>query len=236
MLVVSAIILSTPLLGRAITPSIYAPEDVVGISEEIYTSLKNVTCDYHSTEACGPLVDQLAGSVVMRVEHAGEMYIIREPYDLPIIQTWIPDGLYSVDNKQYLVKNGYKILLPEGKKLKRLMTVARNGGATGISEEDFAALMTTCESADMNDSCHTAYTRGQEIFAQLQGSIIMRVEHTGELYYINPFNDPSPSAVYPLSNSGNLSVSNTIANNALEIKAAIITEITTGKGKYFKVQ
>lgn len=222
--------LMNPFLSHAATQAVTVPADAIGITEKTFTELQNATCDYHSEARCGTLIDQLAGSVVLRVEHAGEMYVVNQPYDLPLIQRWIPDGLYTTGSRLYLVKNGYRIMLPSGKKLQRIMTVAKNGGAVGVSESDFLALMTTCESADMNDECHQRYNHGQELFEQLGGSMIMRTEHAGELYYINPFNDPSPSAVYPLGEKG------VLKNNATTVSPDLIAQLMTGKGKYFKVQ
>lgn len=226
---------SMSLAQYASAADITAPKDVIGITEVTYETLKNVTCDYHSNARCGTLVDQLAGSVVMRVKHAGELYFVSQPYDLPILKRWLPNGLYRTEEGKFiLVKDALKIPLPANKIAKRTQALVKNDAVIGVAESDFAALMTTCEGSDV--ACIARYQRGQSLFQHLAGSIIMRVEHAGELYYVNPNEEPSPSAVRPWLDETQTALSSSVSTTAIVTPSSLIAEMTTGKGVYFKKQ
>lgn len=226
------------------------PSDITGISEKTYTALKNARCDYESTVRCGSLIDQLAGKVVMRTEHNGEMYIVSEPFDLPLIKRFLPNGFYAIkqgDNKTYyLLIDGYKIFMTGKNAFQRLLDIAKNDGVIPVSENDYGSLMMQCEYyPDTNpnytlveyQTCIKKYDVGQELFRRLEGRLIMRVEKAGELYYVDPTSDPSPSAILPINEpiiGGDHSFFFYMKQRAMSEKISLMRSILLGNDKFLK--
>lgn len=232
-----AIMSIVPFMGHAKDLQISLPDGAVGITEATYQELKNTVCT-GGTPECGTLVDSLAGKIIFRAEHLGEMYIVSEKDELPspIIRRYVPNGFYKTrengKTKYFLVQDSYTIPLKKSNAFYRLNNLAENDTVVPVSENDFAAMGITCEGS--SESCLTQYALGQTLFKQLWGKMIMRVENNGELYYVNPF-DNNASALIPFDNltANSEKPFAKIKEYAVHVPASVMKLIDSGKNRYY---
>lgn len=185
----------------AATPVSFPPE-AVGIDEETFQVLEDINgkgCNPDTsgqTNSCPAIAKELNGDIVFRAEAQGEMYrfqFVGAPgaWD-GLLERYLPDNFYKADGKYYWVANGYALEMKKGKAFKKFMR--RIGqyepSYTGVSEEDFSSMLTTCEYYGGDrapyDACVAKYERGQKIGERLQGKIVMRTQLDGSLYYVQP--------------------------------------------------
>lgn len=187
---VGLIAVGAPAMASAEKP-IDIPRGAIGISEEVYTHLKNADkyeCPTVPTPATceDPYYSELKGSVVFRAEHFGEMYQVNEGDGMPFLTRYLPNGFYKTKtDKVYWVGNGRSVLLERGSTLKKLKTVARENMVTTISAEDYNLLYEGREGIEPILSQEDRIRAGQ-LYSRLDEQVVMR-EDTGELIHVEAY-------------------------------------------------
>ncbi len=189
-------LLSLSVLGLIVSSPVNAttrPVDTMSISELTFTQLQQAHCYFTSPKHCDSIVEQYAGQIVQRVDTSGALYWINDADGLPIVNHYLPNGFYTGGSTTILAVNGFRYSLTADNAYDRLIRLVNQGGVTGVSEADFAALMKTCEKhqsvtsalSQSYDTCVQERIRGKSLFGSLKGRVIMRANHHGELYYVH---------------------------------------------------
>lgn len=232
-LLVLALIL--PSLTNAMTVINLTP-DIIGVSESVYQELLGSRC-YNTVESapgdaiatalgrlCDPIFQDLEGSVVLRAQHVGEMYLINTADVLPIRNRYLPDGFYRVKNRYYWLADGYKHKL----KLKNIYSAFLETAAAGdsrvtpASDLDIQAL--ACLDYGEGSTCTSIISGHEELYDNLQqrliGRVIMAAESDGQLYFIPYINE-----IDGLTNMSNDQLFTYIQNNAVKTAEKTMVEI-----------
>lgn len=151
--------------------------EAIGLTEADYYTLKDSHCyfseadapsdavkSYHSGMFCDPLLAQLAGQIIFRAQHGGEMYRVNDADGDDSLIRYLPDGFYKAKNTLYWVANGERVRLPKGDAYRRVMLVAQRS----------RGMITYIKTTSMNT----------ERQAALRGRIVLIVDDNGRLAYV----------------------------------------------------
>jgi hypothetical protein len=143
---------------------------------------------------CDALLARFENKLVMRVQHHGELYWINTGDGVPPVNRYLPDGLYATSQNAFLVSNGTKLRLQKGEAFEAILAIARSGShfITTISNNDVQLMLGSCEYYGEGDplqdsafqACVSRYNAGRVLGARLAGRIVMNVDDSGKLFYI----------------------------------------------------
>lgn len=211
--------------------------DIIGISESSYKELLDSRCynvaDSASSDAittalgrlCDPIWEDLEGRVILRAQHAGEMYLVDTSDILPIRYRYLPDGFYQVKkNRYYWVADGYKHKLKLKNIYSAFLETAIKGDSrvTPASDLDIQAL--ACLDYGEGAACSDVLMGREELYDNLQqrlvGRVIMAAESDGKLYFIPDIDEIDDLTV--MSNSQLLTY---IQNHVVKVPEKTIGEM-----------
>lgn len=221
-------------------------KEIVGITEDTFQQLQTSHCSYEqpagmvSTKRggyCDPLIAQLEDAIVMRVEAHGEQYWINTGDGLPVVNRYLPNGMYTTGKKLYWVQGGFVQQLKKGRAFSTILRSSQwqDSVTTPISNADFDRMMRSCEYYGVDNpttnpqyqACVLEYNQGQITHTQLQRSIVMKVQDAGMLYYIPAGGDSNPVSINKrvLVNGQRMSLYTYLKSQAIYTQQSIIDEM-----------
>ncbi len=195
--------------------------EAIGVSEANFQELRTSHCYMNSVDApdtavssevsgmlCDPLLARLAGHIIFRAEHAGEMYQVNDGDGLPSIVRYLPDGFYQANGKLFWVANGRRTRLPDGDSFRRiLLTVQRTPS------------MATYVNSD-------ALTTAQQI--SLHGRILVLVDQNNSLGYMAETfgsDDPQAANIITLAQKNSSELEQMIGIDLIQTRLSLIKKL-----------
>jgi hypothetical protein len=192
------------------------PSDSVGVTEVTYQQLKAAHCYYDGSQPdtavrsshlgawCDPIVAQLAGQVIFRAEHHGELYLVNDGDGWPTVTRYLPDGIYQAGDTNYWVANGLRTRLPAGDEYRRILLTAQRN----------ASMITYVSSANFSTEQQTS----------LRGRIVVMTDQNGALGYVA---DPIyGEGIRTLSQKNSAEFMEVIGQEVIHIKKSTIKKLT----------
>ena len=188
--------------------------DAIGITEADYYTLKSSHCYYEGAPStavhsavtgalCDPLLAQLAGQIVFRAQHYGEMYQVNDGDGWGPLTRYLPDGFYEAGGTLYWVAEGRRTRLPESDGFRRiLLTAQRNPSMVTYVKEN-------------------SLTTDQQ--RSLRGRIVVMVDQNHSLAYVA---DPIyGSDLRTLSQKNSAELEEIIGNEIIHVSAKLIKKL-----------
>lgn len=174
--------------------SVDIPTGSIGVSAEQLQRIREAHCAYEMQPGyivtplgryCDPVIGTLEGTVIHR-EDTGAMFWINTADGLPGVNRYLPNGFYKVNRngkmRYYWVSNGVRLKLHMKEDLFAQITQrivdSPQYSAVPVSDSTFSDLE-AAKAIYANPTYHA------QLVHRLNGSVVMRVEHDGSLYYVN---------------------------------------------------
>lgn len=172
------------LLPQITTACNYSiPEGAVGLSEAAYQQLKNSHCYMGPQEGgtvaigglyCDSFIAPFVGKIVFRAAHHGEMYWVNTGDGLPLLNRYLPDGIYKVGKKYYLMDNGRKLKLNTQDCFSTMENHVKSGSIKyyGVNNADWTLM-------------NSETVEGNALRKKMAGKIFILTEQDGSLWYVS---------------------------------------------------
>lgn len=198
-----------------VLPAVSFAKEIVGVTEATFQQLKDSGCSYESQPGyvktdygfCAPLIAQLKDSIVMRVEAHGEQYWINTSDGFPLVNRYLPNGFYRSGKKLFWVQEGFKTQIRKKQAFSTILHKAQqmDGNVTAISNADFDRMLQSCEYHGTGNpatdpqytACVAEVEKGRATHTKLAGSIVMKVQDGGQLFYVPAGDDTNPVNIAP---------------------------------------
>jgi hypothetical protein len=143
----------------------------------------------------------------MRVEAHGEQYWINTSDGLPLVNRYLPNGFYRSGKKLFWVQEGFRTQIRKREAFATILHKAQqmDGNVTPISNADFDRMLQSCEyygtgspaTDAVYQACLDDVAQGRTIHTELAGSIVMKVQDAGQLFYVPAGDDTNPMNIAP---------------------------------------
>lgn len=200
MMVLSAVLCTVAFSSTAALAGGYeVPAGTIGVSEATFKHVKQAECSAHE---CDSLLVKLSGKVIMRVENGGALYRVVAGSQSRHVLPYVPNGVYAETKngdetgRLFYINAGFKVRLDKEDMFNHVQSIAHNHAhmTLGISEDTFSTItgfMDGCSffgavDAEDEQACSDDAARRNEVREQLAGTLLIRAQGNGELYYIAP--------------------------------------------------